>query len=788
MGATRVHVPFPWRGRVAIFSASLTSLHEITPMRITVPILLGVGALSLSPSAPSPEPLRGFTTESSRVERDWETRFRAIPDPARMRSMMERLSARPHHVGSPYDRANAEWLRDQFRSYGWQAEIENFDVLFPTPKERLVELVAPATFKAKLQEPTVSGDPTSGQHDEQLPTYNAYSADGDVTGPLVFVNYGVPADYDELERHGISVKGAVVIAKYGGSWRGIKPKVAAEHGAVGCLIYSDPRDDGYAGGAAFPQGPMRPRDGVQRGSVADMPTYPGDPLTPGVGATKDAKRYTVAEAPTITKIPVLPISYGDAEPLLSALTGDVVPESWRGGLPITYRFGPGPARVHLRVKSDWSLKTLNDVIARLPGTSESDQWVIRGNHHDAWVNGAEDPISGLVAELEEARALGDLYKQGWRPKRTIIYAAWDGEEPGLLGSTEWAEAHADELRQHAVAYLNSDTNGRGYLGIEGSHSLEKFINGVEKDVADPEANVSSWKRNQLAVIQRGSPEARREARERDDLRIGALGSGSDYTPFLQHLGIASLNLGYGGEDDGGIYHSIYDDFYWYTHFSDTAFVYGRALAQAAGQAVMRLADADLLPFAFANLAETAQRYATELQQLRDRRATEIAERNREIEEGLFAATSDPRSPTRAPAAQTRAPQLEFAPLLNALDSLTRAAQHYERAYSQWVDRSGVTQAGAATASTLKAINERLIQAERALTAPEGLARRSWYTHLLYAPGFYTGYGVKTMPGVREAIEQGEWSSANGEVERVAAALNREATLVSQLAVMLAGAR
>ena len=751
-------------------------------------VLFAVGGLTLTPRVPNPDTLRGFTAESSRIERDWEAKFRAIPDPARMRSMMQRLSARPHHVGSPYDRANAEWLRDQFRAFGWQAEIENFDVLFPTPKERVVELVAPTTFKAKLMEPTVPGDPTSSQHNEQLPSYNAYSIDGDVTGPLVFVNYGVPADYEELERHGVSVKGAIVIAKYGGSWRGIKPKVAAEHGAIGCLIYSDPGDDGYADGAVFPNGPMRPRDGVQRGSVADMPTYPGDPLTPGVGATKDAKRYAVSEAPTITKIPVLPISYGDAEPLLAALTGDVVPESWRGGLPLTYRFGPGAARVHLRVKSDWSLKTLNDVIARLPGTTESEQWVIRGNHHDAWVNGAEDPISGLVAELEEARAFGDLYKQGWRPKRTIIYAAWDGEEPGLLGSTEWAEAHSDELRQHAVAYLNSDTNERGYLGVAGSHSLEKFINGVEKDVTDPEAGVSSWKRNQLAAIRRGTPETRKEARDRDDLRIGALGSGSDYTPFLQHLGVASLNLGYGGEDRGGIYHSIYDDFYWYTHFSDTAFVYGRALAQAAGQAMMRLADADVLPFAFTNLAETAQRYVGELQQLRDRRAADIAERAREIDEGVFAATNDPRTPTRAPVAEPRPPHLEFASLVDAADSLTRAAQRYEHAYGQWVDRGGVTQAGSTGASTLRGINERLIQAERALTAPEGLAKRPWYTHLLYAPGYYTGYGVKTMPGIREAIEQGQWSSTNGEIARVAAALNREAALVSQLADALGAAR
>jgi len=465
-------------------------------------------ALLAVPFASEPAPtILGFNAQSSQVERDLEAKFRAIPEPTRMREMMQRLSARPHHVGSPYDKQNAEWIRDQFAAFGWDVKIETFDVLFPTPLERVVELVAPTTYKAQLQEPTVSVDPTSGQHAEQLPTYNAYSRDGDVTGPLVFVNYGVPADYEELERRGISVRGAIVIAKYGGSWRGIKPKVAAEHGAVGCLIYSDPRDDGYAGGDVFPKGPMRPPQGVQRGSVADMPTFPGDPLTPGVGATKDAKRLTVADAPTITKIPVLPISYGDAQPLLAALGGPTVPGNWRGGLPITYRFGPGAARVHLKVKSDWSLKTLYDVIAKLPGTSEADQWVIRGNHHDAWVNGAEDPISGLVAELEEARALGELSKQGWRPKRTIIYAAWDGEEPGLLGSTEWVEAHASELDQHAVAYLNSDTNDRGYLGMEGSHSLEKFINGVAKDVDDPEAKVSSWKRNQAALVLSGETDA-----------------------------------------------------------------------------------------------------------------------------------------------------------------------------------------------------------------------------------------------------------------------------------------
>ena len=740
-------------------------------------LLICATGLALMP-APTDTALRGFFPQSVQAQRDLEARFKAMPDPARMREAMRRLSARPHHVGSAYDKDNAEWILGQFKSYGWDAHIENFDVLFPTPVERIVELVSPTTYKALLQETALPGDPTSNQQAEQLPSYNAYSIDGDVTGPLVFVNYGVPADYEELEQRGVSVKGAIVIAKYGGSWRGIKPKVAAEHGAIGCLIYSDPKDDGYAGGDVFPAGPMRPAQGVQRGSVADMPVYPGDPLTPGVGATKDAKRLSIAQARTITKIPVLPISYGDAQPLLTALGGPIAPASWRGGLPITYRLGSGPATVHLRVTSEWSLKTLYDVIAKLPGTTEADQWIVRGNHHDAWVNGAEDPISGLVAELEEARSLGALYQQGWRPKRTIIYAAWDGEEPGLLGSTEWAETHADELKAHAVAYVNSDGNGRGYLEVEGSHSLEKFMNGIALDVVDPESGASSWKRVQASRIIKGSPEGRRDARDREDLRIGALGSGSDYSSFLDHLGVASLNIGYGGEDQGGIYHSIYDDFYWYTHFSDTSFVYGRALAQAAGLTVLRLANADLLPFAFTNLGETVQTYVKDLQSLRDKRAEEIAERNRQIEEGLFKFTSDPRDPVTAPQRQPPAPQLNFAPLLNAQDSLSHAASRYDRAYNRAVTEGRATNA--------KSVNERLIQAERALTSAEGLKNRPWYVHMLYAPGFYTGYGVKTIPGVREAIEQGQWQDADKEIARAAAALEREAMLISGIAATLPG--
>src|SRR5438105_4706740 len=533
-------------------------------------------------AAPSPAgDLHGYSADAAKVEREWEAKFRAIPSPDSLREYMRHLSARPHHVGSPYDKDNAQWILAKFKSFGLDAQIETFDVLFPTPKERVVELVAPTKFVAKLQEPPVPGDPTSSQQAEQLPTYNAYSIDGDVTAPLVYVNYGVPADYERLERMGVSVKGAIVIARYFASWRGIKPKVAAEHGAVGCLIYSDPREDGYVQGDVYPRGPWRPRDGVQRGSVMDMPVYPGDPLTPGVGATKDAKRLAQSEAQTITKIPVLPISYGDAEPLLAALTGPMAPSEWRGGLGITYHVGPGPAKVHLRVKSDWSLKPLYDVIARIPDACAPDEWIIRGNHHDAWVNGAQDPISGQVPLLEEARAYGALLKQGWKPRR------------------------------------------------------------------------------------------------RANLRIGALGSGSDYTPFLQHAGIASLNLGYGGEDGGGIYHSIYDDFKWFTAFDDTSFVYGRALAQTMGTAVMRLADAELLPYDFTRLAETVGRYAREVQKLLNDKQDSVREQNRQIDEGVFTATNDPREPLVPPKREEIPPYLNFAPLDNAVDALTRAAERHQ---------------------------------------------------------------------------------------------------------------
>jgi len=728
---------------------------------------------SAIPAADGPV-LQGFSPDSTTSERAWETKFKAIPSADRLREYMQRLSARPHHVGSPYDKDNAEWVFAKFKEWGLNAQIESFDVLFPTPRERAVELIEPSRFTAKLEEPAVAVDPTSDQQKEQLPIYNAYSVDGDVTAPLVYVNYGIPDDYEQLERLGVSVKGAIVIARYGSSWRGIKPKVAAEHGALGCIIYSDPREDGYFQGDVFPAGPWRPREGAQRGSVMDMPIYPGDPLTPGVGATPDAKRLPLSEAKTITKIPVLPISYADAQPLLAALKGPVAPANWRGALPMTYHIGPGPAKVHLKIKSNWDTKRLYDVVARIPGTSEADVWIVRGNHHDAWVNGAEDPVSAANAEMEEARGLAALLKQGWQPKRTIVYCVWDGEEEGLLGSTEWAEAHADELRAHAAVYVNSDGNGRGYLQMSGSHSLEKFINGVARDISDPEKDYPVFKRLRLERIANGAPADRDETRKRADLRIGALGSGSDYTAFLDHLGIASLDLGYGGEDGGGIYHSIYDDFYWYTHFADTDFRYGRALAETVGTVVMRLADADLLPYDFTNFTDTIQKYADDLDKLWKSKSDEIKERNKEIEEGVFSAIADPKKTLIPPKVEDVPPFLNFAPLRNGLEKLQRSTEHYERA----------TQRLALDKKPLTAANRSLAQVERALTLPDGLPGRPWFKHQIYAPGMYTGYGVKTIPGVREAIEQKNWKQADEQLVRAGKVLENEAAAIEAVAAEL----
>jgi N-acetylated-alpha-linked acidic dipeptidase len=727
------------------------------------PVAPGPAAANLQNPSEVPGPLEGFLPRGDSAEQTLEQAFDADLSPADARSWMQQMSSAPNQVGSPHDKANAQFLLQKFRDWGWDAAIEEFSVLYPTPLEETVEMTAPSRFVAKLREPPVEGDATSRQSAGVLPPYNVYGADGDVTADLVYVNQGMPDDYDELERRNVSVKGRIVIVRYGGGWRGLKPKLAYEHGAAGCLIYSDPRDDGYGAGDAYPKGGFRPRDGVQRGSVQDLTLYSGDPLTPGVGATAAAPRLALKDARTVLKIPVLPISYADAEPLLAALGGRVAPASWRGGLPITYHVGPGPARVHLKIKSDWRQRPVYDVIARLRGTLAPDQWVIRGNHHDAWVFGAADPLSGHVAMMAEAKAIGSLLKSGWRPKRTLIYASWDGEEPGLLGSTEWVEAHAAELSAKAVLYVNSDMNGRGMLDAEGSHALQHFVSEVARDVKDPETGVPVLTRA-LAERRTQAYESGRTQPAGTDLPLGALGSGSDYSPFLQHLGINSLNVEFRGEGDYGVYHSAYDSFDHFRRFVDPSFEYEIALAKVAGRIMLRTAQADVLPARESDLASAVSGFDEELHKLADGMRARGHELDSLLDDGDFALAADPLLPRSPPRRADEVPFLGFADLDNAVALLQTTGVAFDTAYRHALADDSRREERARLDTALAGL-------ELTLTDARGLPGREWYRHMLYAPGVRTGYGVKTLPGIREAIEARRWDEANVYIGVVARALN-----------------
>ena len=704
--------------------------------------------------------ITGFTEKSSAEQKQLEQKFDALLSAQRIGENIKELSAKPHHVGSTGGKEVAEKILNKFKNWGWDAKIETYQILFPTPKTRVLEMISPTVYKALLKEPALKEDATSGQED-QLPTYNAWSADGDVTGELVFVNYGLPDDYEKLEALGIDVKGKIVIAKYGRSWRGIKPKVAQEHGALGCIIYSDPNDDGYTAGEVYPQGAYKNEYGVQRGSIMDMVIYPGDPLTPGIGATENAKRLDRSEATNLLKIPVLPISYHDAQPLLQALEGPVAPADWRGSLPITYHIGPGKAKVHLKTEFDWKLRPANDVIATIKGSQYPDEWVIRGNHHDAWVNGANDPISGMAAELEEAQAIGQLVKTGWKPKRTLVYCAWDAEEPGLIGSTEWLEDHMKELQQKTVVYINSDGNGRGFLGVEGSHALETLVTEISKDVTDPQTNVSVFERAKANnTVKATSSKDKKEAMGKTTFNVEAMGSGSDYSSFIQHAGIPSLNIGYGGEDPGGEYHSIYDSYDDYSRFKDPTFAYGVALSKTAGRAALRMADAEVLPMDFRSLCKTVNGYVKDLMSKTDQMRETTSTENEVIKANSYALANDPKEKLKTPALKAEVPYLDFSPLQNALAELEKTTNTLSEIWSKSLNSN----------TDHDAMNQSLYKAEQQLLATAGLPRRGWYRHTLYAPGFYTGYGVKTIPGVREAIEQRNWKEAKEQIAIVADAI------------------
>ena len=748
-----------------------------------------VWLLATHPVAAAEPTLTGFQRDAAAAELALEQRFDAALDAKEMDAWLKVLSAEANHVGAPHNKANAELIAKLFNEWGWQAQIETFDVLYPTPKRTLLELVAPTTYVAKLHEGEIAGDATSARTDG-LPPYNVYGADGDVTGELVYVNQGMEDDYKELARRGVDVKGKIVITRYGGGWRGLKPKLAYQNGAIGCLIYSDPHDDGYAQGDAYPKGGFRPADGVQRGSVMDLTAYPGDPLTPGIGATKGAKRLPLAKADSILKIPVLPISYADALPLLQALEGPVAPDPWRGSLPITYHIGAGPGRVHLVVESDWSQKTLYDVIARIAGGASADQWIVRGNHRDGWVFGAWDPLSATVAMMAEAKSIGALARSGWRPQRTIVFASWDGEEPGLLGSTEWAEAHAADLTRHAALYFNSDSNARGFLLAGGSHSLQHFTNEVAAAVTDPETQVSVQDRQRARLRVNGFEKSATEEQKKvakkvaegGDVPIAALGSGSDFTPFLQHLGVTTLTASYGGEDDQeGVYHSLYDSYDHYVRFGDPGFAYGVAEAQTVGRIVLRMADADVLPLQFAAFADAVKDYLDEIHKQSDDKRAKMDELGKLIDANAFRLAADPTRPVLAPKKESDVPVVDLAPLDNAVLRLKKSAAAYDAAYAQLASGK-VTLTDGARAS----LNALLLGIERTLLDERGLPGRPWYKHVVYAPGALTGYAAKTLPGVREAIEQNHWQEADTYAGITAAALLRYCDRLDQATMLLQG--
>jgi N-acetylated-alpha-linked acidic dipeptidase len=748
----------------------------VTFSRVSSALIAAIAGLGLAAAAgadapPGTNELEGFSSGAAAAEMQLEQRFDADLSAADLRAWMQQMSSAPNHVGSAHDKANAEFQLAKFREWGWDASIETFSVLYPTPREVSVELIAPTHFKARLSEPPIEGDSTSTQTKDELPPYNVYGADGDVTGELVYVNQGMPDDYKELERQGVSVKGRIVLTRYGGGWRGLKPKLAYEHGAVGCLIYSDPRDDGYGQGDTYPKGGYRPRDAVQRGSVQDLTLYSGDPLTPGVGAVPGAKRLAIKDAKTLLKIPVLPISYADAEPLLAALGGRVAPAGWRGGLPLAYHIGPGPAQVHMKILSDWSQKPIYDVVAKIRGSQEPDRWIIRGNHHDGWVFGATDPLAGQVALMAEAKSIGKLVKDGWRPRRTLVYNSWDGEEPGLLGSTEWAEQHAAELKVKAVLYVNSDTNGRGFLQAEGSHAVQHFLSEVARDVKDPETGASVLARSlaHRRVANYDSPgqsESAPRGSANGDLQLGALGSGSDYTPFLQHLGINSVNLGFEGETQYGVYHSAYDSFDHFRRFVDPTFEYGVALAKTAGRIMLRAAQAEMIPARESDFAASVAAYNDELHKLADAMRTKTLELDKLLDDESYKLTTNPDYLRAPPARVAEVPHLNFPELDNAVTKLEQSAKAFDREYAR-LDATNDPAGGAAR----ERVNSTLTILEQNLTDSHGLPGREWYQHMIYAPGLHTGYGVKTLPGIREAIEERRWDEANQYIGVVSRALN-----------------
>jgi N-acetylated-alpha-linked acidic dipeptidase len=690
--------------------------------------------------------LAGYTSTSARREQALEAAIAGKPSADRMNTYHLALTGEPHHAGTDANIELADYYAARLKEFGFDSvALYRYEVLLPRPIQRQITLLAPERYELKLREPPLANDPDT-KKPGALPPYNAYAADGDVTGDVVYVNYGIPDDYQVLDSLGISVRGKIVIARYGASWRGIKPKVAAEHGAVACIIYSDPKEDGYVQGDVLPKGKWRPEWGVQRGSVMDMPVYPGDPQTPDRPSKPGVQRIPLAQVQTIQKIPTIPISYGDALPILRNLSGPVVPPTWRGGLPITYHAGPGAARVHLVLKNDWGVRPIVDVVGIIRGSDEPQKLVMAGGHRDAWTFGGRDPLAGAVSLLETARVMADLAKNGQRPRRSIAIVSWDAEEYGLLGSTEYGEEFSDALQRNVILYLNRESYTAGDFSASGVHSLQPVVNSVTRAVQMPDGKrtiFDAWAADARPANILDLPAGRQ-------VRLGALGSGSDYTVFVDHLGIASLDMGF--ESENGVYHSLYDTHWFFTTFGDPGFAYGVKLAELVGVFLERMANADVLPFDYASTAETVDRYLDEL---------EKEAKSLKLDVDLSGVRTS-----------------------NARLGATAAALNAEVERIARLDATGLGRSKDALAQ----LNDQITRAEQAFLSRDGLPRRPWFRHQLYAPGAYTGYGVKTLPGVREAMEKHDAAEARKMAEVLTPALEGARGVLVQAIVTAAQVR
>lgn len=696
-------------------------------------------------------PIRGFPGDDLPARALLERAARTIPDPERIRGYVRAMTAFPHVAGTPGSRRVAEWALARFTEWGLDAQIESYEALIPMPLEQVLEIRGPTPWRARLREEVFAEDPDS-RLPGILPPYAAYGADGDVTAEVIYVNYGLPDDYAQLDRLGISVRGKIVLARAGPHHRSVKSSNAMERGAVGLIMYNDPREDGFWLNRPYPRGPMRPPHAVERGGIKDDQYYTGDPLSPGWASKPGSPRLTRAEAKGLVTIPVLSISYADASALFDVLEGPVVPsEAWKGALGLTYHVGPSRAKVRMKVRSEWKNRPLYNVIARIPGATSPDEWVIAGNHHDAWVFGADDPAGAAATVLEAARTLSELRTTGWRPARTLVFALWDGEEQGILGSTEWAEDHGDELRDKAVLYIQGDNYRRGIFTSSGSHALETFMREIARDTRDPDTGRSALDLVTARALGNARNAADSAAVRARPFVLSPIGANTDYAAFAMHLGVTSLHVAY-RNTGRGTYHSAFDSFAYFERFLDPGFVYGQSQAGAFASALLRLADAPVLPWSFADAARAYRGWAQELVSL-------SASHRRGV---------------------------DIAPLVAAIDSLGDAAAQYERAYARAVDAGSAALARHAPA--LVAINRDLRQSEQQLLLPEGIPGRPWFRNAMTGPSTYNGSVARTFPVLRDALELGDIALAGQQVIALSAAVARLSKRVQSVSDRLSAIR